>query len=174
MYVQPLLLCTTIYVNEGIYQNVCMCVQKTEMKVLIEWLWNRVPKTNHVGNDILSFDVYDSISHFNDGAIASLEVLKNMNMEPGDPWWKVYKSRTNLARYIQHTGCLNHNIKEEKLSDIVERKNKTKILVRRDQLTEQKGFENEWMYILLSIYFAWYTCLLFIRKLFFAWASILT
>ena len=88
MYVQPLLLCTTIYVNEGIYQNVCMCVQKTEMKVLIEWLWNRVPKTNHVGNDILSFDVYDSISHFNDGAIASLEVLKNMNMEPGDHMMK--------------------------------------------------------------------------------------
>ena len=36
MYVQPLLLSTTIYVNEGIYQNVCMCVHKTEMKVLME------------------------------------------------------------------------------------------------------------------------------------------
>ena len=41
-----------------------------------------------MGNDILSFDVYDSISHFNDGAIASLEVLKNMNMEPGDHMMK--------------------------------------------------------------------------------------
>ena len=121
-----------------------------------------------MGNDILSLDVYDAIYHFNDGAIASLEVLKDMNIEPGDHMMKGLQIQNESRKIIQHTGCLNHNIKEEKLSDIVERKNKTKILVRRDQLTEQKGFENEWMYILLSIYFAWYTCLLFIRKLFFA------
>ena len=32
--------------------------------------------------------------------------------------------------WMQHTGCLNHNLKEEKLSDIVERKNRTKILIK--------------------------------------------
>ena len=58
---------------------------------------------------------------------------------------------------MQHTGCLNHNFKEEKLSDLEERRNKTKILIRRDQLTNQGDFENEWVYILFCIYFALYT-----------------
>ena len=40
-------------------------------------------------------------------------------------------------------GCLNHNFKEEKLSNIVERNNRTKILIRRDQLTKLEDFENE-------------------------------
>ena len=50
---------------------------------------------------------------------------------------------------------------------IVERKNRTKILIRRDQLTKQEDLENEWMHVLLSIYFALYTRLFCIRKQFF-------
>ena len=57
---------------------------------------------------------------------------------------------------MQRTGRLNHNLKEEKLSDITERKNKRTILIRRDQLAKQEDFENEWMYILLSTYLALY------------------
>ena len=67
MYVQPFFLCTTIYVNERIYQNICMGVHKTEMKVF-GMIWNCVPKANHVGIDILSLGVYDAIAHFNDSA----------------------------------------------------------------------------------------------------------
>ena len=67
---------------------------------------------------------------------------------------------------MQHTGCLNHNFKEEKLSDLEERRNRTKILIRRDQLTNQGDFENEWVYILLCIYFALYTRL-FYKKIIF-------
>ena len=67
---------------------------------------------------------------------------------------------------MQYTGCLNHNLKEEKISDIVERKHSTKILIRRDQLTKQEDFENEWMYILLSIYFALYTRLFYMKIIF--------
>ena len=63
MYVQPFILCTTIYVNERIYQNII----KTEMKVF-GMIWNCVPKANHVGIDILSLGVYDAIGHFNDSA----------------------------------------------------------------------------------------------------------
>ena len=51
-------------------------------------IWNRVPKANHAGIDILSLGVYDSIAHFNDGATESLEILKDMNMEPGDHMMK--------------------------------------------------------------------------------------
>ena len=85
-----------------------------------------------MGNDILSFDVYDSISHFNDDAIASLEVLIDMNMEPGDHMIKGLQIQNESRKIHTATGCLYHNTQEEKLSDIVERKNKTKILVRRD------------------------------------------
>ena len=45
-------------------------------------IWNRIPKANHVGINILSLGVYDAIAHFNDGAIASLEILKGMNVDP--------------------------------------------------------------------------------------------
>ena len=37
MYIQPFLLRAKIHVNERIYQNVCMGVHKTEIKVLVEW-----------------------------------------------------------------------------------------------------------------------------------------
>ena len=47
-------------------------------------IWNRLPKANHLGNDIFSLGVYDAIVHFNDGAIVSLEILKDINMESGD------------------------------------------------------------------------------------------
>ena len=60
IYVQPFILCTMIYGNERIYQNVCTGVHKTQMKV-----WNRVPKVDHVGIDVLSLGVYDAIAHFN-------------------------------------------------------------------------------------------------------------
>ena len=128
--------------------------------------WNHVPKANHVGIDILSLGVYDAIAHFYDGAIASLEILKDMNMEPGDHMMKGLQIQ-NKSRKIHATYRMSeHNLKEEKLSDIAERKNRIKILIRRDQLTKQEDFENEWIYILLSIYFALYTHL-FYKKIIF-------
>ena len=85
-----------------------------------------------MGIDILGSDVYDAISHFDDDAIASLEVLIDMNMEPGDHMIKGLQIQNESRKIHTATGCLYHNTQEEKLSDIVERKNKTKILVRRD------------------------------------------
>ena len=64
---------------------------------------------------------------------------------------------------MQYTGCLNHNLKEEKISDIVERKQHKNL---DNQLTKQEDFENEWMYILLSIYFALYTRLFYMKIIF--------
>ena len=45
-------------------------------------MWNGVLKANHVGIDILSLGVYNAIAHFIDGAIASIEILKDMSMKP--------------------------------------------------------------------------------------------
>ena len=47
-------------------------------------VWNRVPKSNHVGIGILSLGVYDSTAHFNDGAIAAYNILKSVGIEPGE------------------------------------------------------------------------------------------
>ena len=46
-------------------------------------IWNRVPKMYHVGMNILSVGVYDAISHFNYGEKATLDVLKQLNVELG-------------------------------------------------------------------------------------------
>ena len=46
-------------------------------------IWNRVPKANHVGLDILSLAVYDAISHFNDDGVAAYNIFTHMKMAPG-------------------------------------------------------------------------------------------
>ena len=46
-------------------------------------IWNRVPKSTHVGLNVLSLAVYDAIEHFNYGEKASLDVLSELNVEPG-------------------------------------------------------------------------------------------
>lgn len=46
-------------------------------------IWNRVPKSTHVGLPILSFGIYDSVAHFNYGEKATLDVLEEMNVVPG-------------------------------------------------------------------------------------------
>ena len=44
---------------------------------------NRVPKSYHVGLNILCVGVYDAIAHFNYGEKATLDVLDYINLEPG-------------------------------------------------------------------------------------------
>ena len=46
-------------------------------------IWNRVPKSTHVGLNILNLGVFDAITHFNYGSKATLDVLKQLNIEPG-------------------------------------------------------------------------------------------
>ena len=69
------------------WENLSKCLRDRTQKPnesLIEMIWNRVPKANHVGIDILSLGAYNAITQFNDGTIASLEILKDMNIEPGN------------------------------------------------------------------------------------------
>ena len=57
-------------------------------------------------------------------------------MDPGDRM--IYKPT------MQHTGCMNHNLKAEKLSDILERKNKKNSFDRGEISTyKQEDFANE-------------------------------
>ena len=46
-------------------------------------IWNRVPKCTHVGLNVLSVGVYDAIAHYNYGEKATLDIFKEMNVEPG-------------------------------------------------------------------------------------------
>ena len=115
--------------NLSKYLHVCT---KNRNKSFNLMTWNRVPKVNQVGVDILSLGVYDAIAHFNDSVIASLEILKDMKMEPGDHMMKGLQIQNESLKIHAAYRMSEHNLKEEKLSDIVERKNRIKILIRRD------------------------------------------
>ena len=47
-------------------------------------IWNRIPKANHVALNTLTFGVYEAIAHFNMGAKASLDILEDINIIPGE------------------------------------------------------------------------------------------
>ena len=71
-----------------------------------------------MGSNILSLSAYDVIAHFNDGTIVSAEILKDMNSEPGDHMMRGLQIQSEFCKIMQPTGCLNHNLKEEKLSEL--------------------------------------------------------
>lgn len=47
-------------------------------------IWNRIPKNVFVGFDVLELGVYDAVAHFNIGAEAAVNILKELNLEPGE------------------------------------------------------------------------------------------
>lgn len=61
-------------------------------------IWNRVPKAHHVGLNLLSFAVYDAISHFNDGAVASVNIFDHMKMNPGGYMLKALGVRNSMRK----------------------------------------------------------------------------
>ena len=60
-----------------------MRVHEAHVKVFMEW-YGIVYLRPIMWALISGLGVYDAIVHFNDGAIVSLEIWKDMNMEPGD------------------------------------------------------------------------------------------
>ena len=46
-------------------------------------IWERLPKQTFVGSDVLQLGVHDAIAHFNIGCEASIQVLKNIGINPG-------------------------------------------------------------------------------------------
>ena len=80
-------------------------------------IWNRVPKANHVGVNILSLGTYDAIAHFNEGAIAAINILKGVHiMQPG----KYMREGLNLISRERGNPLIAYPInrkKEEKSSE---------------------------------------------------------
>jgi hypothetical protein len=46
-------------------------------------IWEQLAKQTFVGSDILQLGVHDAIAHFNIGCEASIQVLKNIGINPG-------------------------------------------------------------------------------------------
>ena len=67
---------TLICVNAKISQSGYTVKHRTLMRASTGWIWNRIPKTNHVGRDILSFTVYDAIAHYNVGGLDAYSIFK--------------------------------------------------------------------------------------------------
>ena len=79
-------------------------------------------KANNEIIDILTLGIYDAIVHFNDGAISSLEILKDMNMDPGDHILKSLKIKNESCKIYVAYQMSKPQLKGKKISDIVERK----------------------------------------------------
>ena len=47
-------------------------------------IWYRVPKTRYVGLIQLEIGEYDPVANFNDGRTASLDILKELGLDPGN------------------------------------------------------------------------------------------
>ena len=46
-------------------------------------IWDRIPKSRYIGFTQLEIGVYDAVANFNDGRSASIDILKQMGLEPG-------------------------------------------------------------------------------------------
>ena len=62
-------------------------------------IWARAPKFRYCAFDKLAFAVYDSAANFNDGRQASLDILKEINVNPG---------------YYTTTACITMNVKRKR------------------------------------------------------------
>ena len=45
--------------------------------------WHRVPKHTYVGQQTFETGVFDAVSHFNIGNLATLRIFKSLGIEPG-------------------------------------------------------------------------------------------
>ena len=63
-------------------------------------IWDRVPKTAHVGFDTLEFGMYDAICNFNIGRKASLDILEmlKVNIEPYTVKGCIYSNEKRISR----------------------------------------------------------------------------
>ena len=46
-------------------------------------IWERIPKTTYVGLDKFEFGVYDAVANFNNGRIATIDIMRSLKMIPG-------------------------------------------------------------------------------------------
>ena len=52
------------------------------MRVLILWIWDRLPKSRYVSFTPLQYEVYDAVTNFNIGRKASVLIFEKLGMIP--------------------------------------------------------------------------------------------
>ena len=52
------------------------------MRVLILWIWDRLPKSRYVSFTPLQYEVYDAVANFNIGRKASVLIFEKIGMIP--------------------------------------------------------------------------------------------
>lgn len=103
-------------------------------------VWNRIPKANHVGIDVLSLGVYDAIAHFNDGAIASIQILESMNMEPGKYMRKSLHCQNFTRKRRSAYRMSEHQLKRRKVIRHLRKKKQDKNIDKEGSTYEAGGF----------------------------------
>ena len=71
-------------------------------------IWNRVPKSTHVGINILSAGVYDAVAHFNYGGKAALDIMKLLKISPGV--YMIEQAMPN-SQYLPQTQLILQNVR---------------------------------------------------------------
>lgn len=95
-------------------------------------IWNRVPKSNHVGLNTLCFGVYDAISHFNNGSQAALDTMNLLGINPG-------------LYMLKACGVVNRTRKRHSVYRAMSPQKKRRTLLRHskkrksDKVTEKEG-----------------------------------
>ena len=90
--------------------------------------------------DILSLGVYDVIAHFNDSAIASLEILKDMNMEPSGHMTKGLQIQNESRKIHAAYWMCEPQLKRRKIIRHFRKKKQYKNINKEGQTYEVRGF----------------------------------
>lgn len=101
-------------------------------------IWNRIPKNIFVGGNVLELGVYDAVAHFNIGAKAAVDILKEVNLEPGK-FCVQAMNKTNKMR-IERAGVkVRDSSKKRRKVLRGQKKRKDDKLVEEEGTTYKKG-----------------------------------
>lgn len=59
-------------------------------------IWERVPKDVFIGSETLQLGVYDAVAHFNIGCQAAVNILRELDIEPGEFCLEAFRIADNL------------------------------------------------------------------------------
>ena len=95
-------------------------------------IWDRVPKSTYVGRDIFETGIYDAVSHFNDGARATISVLQQLGLEPGH-----YSQK--ICNELDASRIYSSEYREKESSKLRRKKLRGKRKAKGDKYQEKEG-----------------------------------
>lgn len=95
-------------------------------------IWNRIPKNIFVSGNVLELGVYDAVAHFNIGAKAAVDILKEVNLEPGK-FCVQAMNKTNKMR-IERAGVKVRDSSKKRRKVLRGQKK-----MKEDKLVEEEG-----------------------------------